>query len=433
MNKFIVSSLAMAVALVCSSTISLAEEISALPKKNIDTKSINHNARQLKQSTDWRGALLSQIKQHPAIVAQRQAMESEYSLSNALRQALYNPELATSVESEGDYTNYNVGINQTFDWWDKSSVRAKAADFQVKAALQSYRAALQETLAQSLVALVQYNSAEKRSELALSQEQGINILIKQVQERQAVGELGPIDSQLALYSLGKKFSETAKIIAEFEQVKMTAEQLLPSLANKEMQIPMAFWSSVPVDIALDSVNSHPAILASHAQWQIAKQNSRMAALDAKAEPTVGLSAGKSGGESTIGLSLSVPLNIRNDYSNEVKAANQSALAVESALIARLQAQKYQLKAALNTVKQYQKRNESWQELMVDEQKNADQLVAKLWRSGEINTNDYLMSLQQISDGKMAGIDMQEAYQLALIDALTQSGQLIDFISPSVTH
>ena len=67
--------------------------------------------------------------------------------------------------------------------------------------------------------------------------------------------------------------------------------------------------------------------------------------------------------------------------------------------------------------------------MADEQTSSDMLIAKLWRSGEINTNDYLMSIQQISDGKLAGIDMQEAYQLALIDALTQSGQLIDFISP----
>jgi outer membrane protein TolC len=422
MSKFIVSSLTMAVLLSCSPNLSFAEQVNALPSTSTNTLSSSQNK-------NWRESLIAKIAQHPTLVAQRQAMESKYSQANALRQALYNPELASSVEKEGDYTNYSIGINQTFDWRDKSGVRAKAANFQMKSALQFYRAELQSTTAQTLRALVQYASSEKRSELALAQEQGINILIAQMKERQAVGELGPLDSQLALYSLGQKYSDTAKVVAEFEQVKMTAQQFLPSLVDQEINIPNSFWQRVPKTFSSDIVNSHPLVLARYASWQIANQNARLAALDAKADPTFGVSAGKSGGESTLGLNLSIPLNIRNDYSNEVKAANQSALAIESELKALLQAQKYKLKAAMNTAREYQKRLDNWQQLMVGERATSDVLMEKLWRSGEINPNDYLLSLQQISAGKLAGIDMQEAYQLALIDTLEQSGQLIDFISP----
>lgn len=422
MSKFNISSLAMAVIFSGSSNVTFAEQASALP-------SISMNRNILAQGQHWRKTLIAQISQHPTLVAQRQIMASKYSQANGLRQALYNPELASSVEKEGDFTNYSLAINQTFDWWDKANVRAKTADFQVKSALQSYRAKWQSITAETLKALVQYASSAKRSELALAQEQGIYILIAQVKERQAVGDLGPLDSQLALYSLGQKYSDTAKLVAEFEQIKIMAQQFIPSLNDQEISIPDQFWQSLPTVFPLDSVQRHPLVLAQHARWQIAKQNARLVNLDTKAEPTFGVSAGKSAGESTVGLNVSIPLNIRNDYSNEARAASQSALAIESELKALLQAKKYQLKASISTVREYKKRFESWQQLMADEQTSSDMLIAKLWRSGEINTNDYLMSIQQISDGKLAGIDMQEAYQLALIDALTQSGQLIDFISP----
>ena len=262
MSKFNISSLAMAVISSCSSNIAFADQASVLP-------SISVNANTLSQDHDWRETL----------VAQRQVLVSKYSQANGVRQALYNPKLASRVEKEADFTHDDIAINQTFDGWDKANIRAKTADFQIKSVLQSYRIQWQSAAAETLKALEKY------------------------------------------------------------------------------------------------------------------------------------------------------LSSRNDYSNEARAKNQSALAIERELKALLPTKKDQLKASVSTVREYKKRFESWQQLMADEQTSSDILIANLWRSGEINTNDYLMSIQQISAGKLAGIDRQEAYPMAHIDALAQSGQLIDFISP----
>ena len=63
-------------------------------------------------STSW---LSMQINKHPDIIAAKEEMNAVFSNAEGNKQPLYNPELETGYEREGDANNYSIGINQTID------------------------------------------------------------------------------------------------------------------------------------------------------------------------------------------------------------------------------------------------------------------------------------------------------------------------------
>ncbi len=124
------------------------------------------------------------------------------------------------------------------------------------------------------------------------------------------------------------------------------------------------------------------------------------------------------------VDLSIPLNVRNNYSYRVRAANQQVLAAEAYYLSVLRKQQLKIETSLASLQAYQQRVDQWQLLMPGRGERGEALLAKQWRSGDISTTDYLLTLQQISEGLLAGIDLSADFQMARIQWLLDSGQLL---------
>ena len=156
----------------------------------------------------------------------------------------------------------------------------------------------------------------------------------------------------------------------------------------------------------------------------------LARLDTKAEPTLGINTGKDSNEDVIGLTFSMPLNVRNNFSAERRAAAEKALSAEAKFHSVQRKQKYRIQAATNIAQQYQKQFQRWKSLFAKNNTQNQKLLEKQWYTGDLSTSDYLLALQQNMAGALSGIELQEKFQLSIIDWLTATGQVNSYVLPS---
>ncbi len=389
------------------------------------------------QSQAWQNWLKNQIETQPEIIAAKQQLKAQLLLADGRTQPLYNPELETEFERLDSADNYRIGINQTLDVWGKRSNRRQEAEFIRLAAEQTYAQTYQEKLAEALSVLATYQASKARYLLAQQQEQQINTLFQLVKNRQEAGDLGQIEVNFSLASLAQRLSETAQAMADFRTAETQAWELFPNLPSDKSVVPTQLWQvnagPVSSENSPNSLDSHPRVLLAKAQWNIQKEAAELARLDTKADPTLGINAGRDGDEDVVGLTFSIPLNVRNNFSAERRAADEQALSAEAAYLAARRKQQYQIQAASSIARQYQKQLLRLQSLLQQSNEESLKLLEKQWRTGDLSTNEYLVALQQNMAGALSGIELQEKFQLAVIDWLKASGQVKTRILPSAQN
>ncbi len=373
--------------------------------------------------TSWGFWFRSQISQHPDVVAAKETMHAALSMADGLDQPLYNPELDTEYEREGRANNFRLGLSQTFDWWGKRDKQQQQAIYGRTAARMAFDLTVQQKSAEALQALVDWNSARTQAELARTQEEQLGMLLTLVKSRQQSGDLGQVDVELAYLGLSQKLNDAARAQANLRQAEARLEEILPDWSAGRSRIPETLWLSREMKDIDQLVEQHAVVSTARADWEVMKSLAELARLKGKAEPTVGLNGGKSGGDTVVGVTLSIPLNIRNNFSAEARAANQQALAAEAAYRSVRRKQQAAIRASRATLTEYEKRYLRWQTLMQGRGESSGNLLEKQWRSGDMSTTEYLLTLQQRTEGLMAGIELQTQYQSARIEWLLQSGQM----------
>lgn len=389
------------------------------------------------QNLAWRNWLKNQIETQPQIVAARQQLKAQLFLADGRSQPLYNPELETEFERLENADNYRIGINQTMDVWGKRDSRQQEAELLRLAAEQTYAQTYQEKLAEALSVLATYQASKARYLLAQQQEQQINTLFQLVKNKQKAGDLGQIEVDFSLASLAQRLNETAQAMADFRIAETQAWELFPNLPNDKSVVPPQLWqvNIAPASGAVspDPVDLHPRVLLAKTQWDIQKEAAELARLDTKADPTFGIKAGRDGDEEVVGLSFSMPLKVRNNLNAERRAANEQALSAEATYLAVRRKQQYQLQAAASIAQQYQKQLQRLKSLLQESNEQSLKLLEQQWRTGDLSTNDYLLALQQNMAGALSSIELQEKFQLAVIDWLKASGQVKTHILPSAQN
>lgn len=379
------------------------------------------------EATEWALWINRQIGQHPEIQAAQQELNASLSSGAARRQPLYNPEIETSFEREGQQENYSVGLRQTLDLWDKQGRRSDQVGFMETIAKQTFTQRYNRQLLNTIKALLEWSSAKERYVLAEQQERQLDELIALAQKRQQAGDLGAIDVELSMLSLSQKLNDTASAIAAFKSAETAVRSLLPEWSPSKGGVPEAFWLKAASELEQKGtdrlVEEHPAVVRAKAFWKFQLLQAELAKLAAKSEVTVGVTAGRNGEEKLVGFNLSMPLNIRNNFSDDKKAAMQSAFAAESDYLSRRRSQRFDLIGSAVVVEQYQKQLTRWRGLMARSRDESKQLLNRQWRTGDLSTGDYLRALQQRADGLEAGIDLQYQFRLALLKRLQSAGQL----------
>jgi outer membrane protein TolC len=372
---------------------------------------------------DWTTWLVTQIEQHPEVLAAKENMNAVFSMAENLEKPLYNPELETEYEREEESNNYRIGLSQTIDWWDKRAVRSQQAIFQRSTAKSAFQLAKQQKIAEALEALIQWQGANERAALAIEQENQLGTLLDLVKNRQVSGDLGQVDAELTFLGLTRRLNETAEAQADLKAAEARLREILPSWTPERSQIPDKLWRGGDLSRSDEWVDLHPSVLSARGEWEILQQSAELARRDAKAEPTIGINAGQSFEGDVAALTLSIPLNVRNNFSAAARAASQEALAAEADYRAIRRRQKTAMEAAYFSLEAYGRQYERWTSLMEGRGERSGTLLERQWTEGDLSTMEYLLALQQRTEGLLAGIELSTEYQMARINWLFQTGQI----------
>jgi outer membrane protein TolC len=376
----------------------------------------------------WEYWFKNQINHHPDILSAKQQLNASLSQADDRGKPLYNPELQTDYETYNSFNNFTIGISQTVDWFDKRGTRITQANYNRAESQVIYEFLVQQKAATALQTLSEWRADKQRADLARQQESQLETLLELISERQKTGDLGQIDAELAFLNLSQRLSDTATALAKLKQTEAALKELLPDWSGDTTVIPDKFWlvngPQARQDISSAQwVEKYPSVKAAWLKWQGLQEASKLASLDAKAEPNVGLKAGINEKQTLVGLTLSLPLNFRNNFSARIRASNQRALSAEAAYRSVRRTQLLELKSSSAVLQEFKQRYERWQQLMKGRDQRTEILLGKLWRSGDMSTMDYMLALQQRAEGLAAGIQLNRQFQHAQINQLFQSGYL----------
>jgi len=372
---------------------------------------------------DWGSWLVRQVDMHPDVVAASETMNANLALADQLDRPIYNPGLLGSYEREGDRNNWRVGLGQTFDINRRRVAQNDQAAAVRSAARQSFTAAWQGQAIEVLGAMVTRQAAQQRYELALEQQAQLDIIIDLMRQRQQAGDVGQIDVEMTTLSLSQRLNHTALSLAEFQSAEAVLRELLLMWNENLAEVPEEFWALPVVQPPEEWLLNHPDVLAARAIWESLQHQATVADRARKAEPTLVLDGGKEGDESVVSLALAVPLLLRNNYDDQVRSANQTALAAKANYRATQRRLSFQMEAATTVARQYREQFERWQKVSANSGERSGNLLELQWAEGDLSTNEYLVLLQQRIDGLLASIELTENYRLSLLEWLNTTGRV----------
>jgi len=399
------------------------------PPKAVNSSSPDNDAARL-----W---LQNRIEQTPQVKAASAQKNSRALWSQAATQPLYNPELQTRLEQEGSNNNYALEISQKIDWWNQREARSQQQQLLQQQAEQQYQQSLQQTTADALAAIVRYQSAQQRDQLMQRLQQQQQTLTQLIQQRRRLGDLSALDAELALLAQSSLLADIAASQAELSAAAAQLSSLLPDwqqqpqylsaliqqLDNSAQQLPAQPLNNAQLkQLAL----SHPQSESARLFWLAEQQRAQLSRDSLRAEPTIGISAGRSGEEDVLGLALSLPLNVRSSYRQAAAAADGETLQAEAEFYASLQQQQQQLRASHSRVLAYRRQVEQWHALMPDGGQRSAQLLQQQWSNGDLSTSAYIQASAQWAASLQAGIELTGDYRQAQIQWLSDSQTIRSF-------
>ena len=222
------------------------------------------------------------------------------------------------------------------------------------------------------------------------------------------------------------FNEIAEYQIALKSTEIKVQELLPDWTPELTNSSLLFLGQTTYSFRKEWVEQHPKVKVAKSLWQEQQAKAKLSTIDAKTNPTIGLNAGESNNENTIGLTVSIPLNIRNNYSDSIKAAYSEATAAEANFQSIYRKQVFKAKSNFESFKISKKYYEQWQKLIEGRLAKSAELLDKRWEAGDINTADYLVALNQRAEGLLAGIRLENKFKLAEISFISSMGQLSKF-------
>lgn len=385
--------------------------------------SFSINAYGKEKSTSW---LENQINKDPEIIEARELLKASQYQAKSLTKAIYNPEFEASYEKEGDFKNFSVGLSQTIDLWDKQSSNKNIGEIVFYMNQQQLLDLLESKKAEALIALVNWQAAKDAAKLLIEKEEQLRTLVSIVDEKQKVGLLDPIDAELVYLNLAQAFSEISEYQIALKHAEVQVQELLPDWTPDIAKGQQFEFKTTNYSFNTEWVKQHPKVKLAKAYWQEQQAKAQLSTIEAKANPTIGISAGERGNESTVGLTFSMPLNIRNNYSDTIKFAYSKSIAAEAKFQSVFRKQSFKAKANYESLSVSKKYYEQWLKLTHGRLNNSEKLLNKRWEAGDINTSDYLFALNQRAEGLHTGIQLEKQFKVAEISFISSMGQLSKF-------
>ena len=373
-----------------------------------------------------REAVTAAWRAHPSARATDATLAAARARADAAGRPLYNPEVQFAADDEGTDRTTTAGVSLALDLSGKRRARRDAAAAQLDVAVAQARLSRRDFVAAWLVGWADWQSASRRVQQGEQRLALISRFADLADKQFGVGDISSLERDLARLARDEAEAEQAALLAEAAE----AEEAFRNVGGQ----PDAVASDPAWSQALPDVAPAPTTWEALPEWQIAQAQSEGAARqvtvaqrDRVPDPTLALTGGRidfgPASDNVVGVSLSVPLFVRNPYRAEVVAAladADAAAAQADVTGAQLASRAQRTAASYAAVRRAFAR---WsQSTGTDVEKRAD-LLERLWRAGELSTADYLLQLKQTLDTALAGAALEGQLWRRATDYLAATGQL----------
>lgn len=363
------------------------------------------------------------LSQNPELQASEAAVDAASGRYRAADRPLFNPELEFDYESS-DVDTTTGGLSQTIDWSDKRGARAAVADSEWVAAQAELRSIRQTLAAELLQALADKNAAEGISRVSNQQTTLMTRFATLAERRRTAGDLSQVELDLAHLAAAEAAFEQASA----SQDLIMAYRALTALTGRDAT-GMPTLSSQPPTINPQQIdtdrllNDLPLMQVALAQVAAARASVQLSVREKRPDPTIGFRAGKEDSDTLTGITVTVPLFVRNTFSAEVDVANASLIQAEREAASIRRQASADLVAAAQVYRNSRQAWDAWEASGAPRLSQRTDLLERLWRAGELNTTDYLVQLKQALDTEVSAIEQHGRMWQAWAAWLAASGQV----------
>jgi len=375
--------------------------------------------------------ILNNLTDHPSLLAAKADVQRANAAVRASGQAVYNPELEFDYE-DTDVKTKSIGISQTIDWGDQQGSRTSVAQAELLKAKADYDVVIQTFISNLLAQLAQNQTEE---ELAQLSDETLKLMqeFKQIAERRyQSGDLDQVERNLAQLAYSEALMNQANQQANALQAREELKAMLTSdLPEKLPSLPEVL-ADADIPLELDNfLKKLPTMRSLLAEVQAARHAVAVRQSEKAWNPTIGFSAGSEGDESLVGINLSIPLNVRNNFSAEVDEAQQNLIAIEQR---SHQAYRNLRADILSSAERYRQLQQAWNNWRNNGQKNVLQqlkLIKELWRAGDMSTTDYLVQLKQALDIKSSGLELRSQLWQSAFDWMSNIASIDQWLDINI--
>lgn len=363
------------------------------------------------------------VDNHPSVLAAKSAADSAGYQLIAADKALYNPELEFDAETAETNSAY-VGLSQTIDWGDTRGARTEMASSRKTAANFSYESTRREMAVAFLSGLSDYHTSKALKQLA---EQGNTLMqrsAKLAKQRFDAGDLGKVEVDLANLSYAQARFKLADAVSQNARAMQNLIALSGNASTNWPQLLSSFSDPKAQPQQVDkTVQQLPQMLGIIAKVKAAQGNVKVQAGKSSVNPTIAFRAGKEEQDKLLGLTLSIPLQVRNNFQAEIDAANAEMIQAERESIDAYRKLKSRLEIAIVSYQLSRNAWLSWQQSGADTLNEQIKLLERLWKAGELNTTDYLIQLTQTLQTKASAIEQRGRMWTDWSEWLIASGKI----------
>jgi RND family efflux transporter MFP subunit len=261
------------------------------------------------------------LAENPEMQAARAAIVVASGRSRAAGQPLFNPELEFEYESS-DIDRTTGGINQAIDWADKRGARAAVADLELEVARAELRFKRQGLATDLLQTLADWHTTAAAVDVSEQQSALMARFVRIAEQRRKAGDLSQVELDLAhLAAADAAFGQ-----ANANESLIRARQAVTVLTGNEgpgwPKFPRQLPDIDPQQVDMDRLlNDLPSMHIALARVAVASAAVQLRVREKRPDPTIGLRVGKENSETLTGVTLSVPLFLRNNFKAEVDVAN----------------------------------------------------------------------------------------------------------------
>lgn len=372
---------------------------------------------------------------HPDMKAADANVVAAEARAEGLDRPIYNPELVLDGQ-QAQSESYSAGLNQTIDISGKRSARRQSGQKQLQQAVADRDALRQQLASEVVAALADYYG--KQAALALTQ-QRFDVLnrFSSLTERQyQAGDIGILDRNLGSLALTEAIALSGRAELDQLQARRALDAVTRNPALDPPSLPSAPPSPATLPKSFDALaQALPPVKAATARSEAAQAEIAIARSNGRADPTFGIRGGRESSDSEatknlIGLQVSIPLFVRNNYRAEERAASAAADAARYEAAAFYQQSLVQMQASARQYGASYAAWERWRSASGTRMEDGIELLDKVWKVREISTSDYLVQLKQLLDGRAAGEELKYQTWRAWAEWLASSGQWKTWLTTS---